>query len=600
MKAMSAVLVLAIAAVLLVTATASGQVPEKMNYQVMLTDNSDQPLADQAVTLVFRIYNSDIGGAMLWTETHATATNSIGVVSVVLGTTTPLSANSFIQPLWIEVQVDGQTLTPRRELTASPYAIHAYDADRLGLIAAEDYALEEDLGTPGSINNPSNPVDWTMLKNVPAGFADGADDVGGAGDGHSLDASDGSPVDAVYVDASGNVGIGTTAPANKLTVGGSSASAYAQFTSSSTGYTASDGFEIGINGSGYAFINQQEAHSISFMTGATARAKLTSDGIFEFGSSASDGVAEFYAAGGASPSIYLNSNHGDGGELELYEENGTRYGFLEPDVSGTGGYLHIMDGDGGYDGFYVDGNSTGGDAYVGIEGSGSSTGFNTNATGDDAVDLPTSAVAAVEILDEAGAASNSGYLLIELTGPIQTLLSRSIWIPAPGYVLVTATAEAVADHVTGTTSGCNFGVSNSSSGMVLGGEMYIRIPNNAGSGLWYPGVTAQWMFEVASVGTHTFYFLGDEVVGDWVVYDRNLTLVYIPSSYGGIGSTVAAPPSNPEETTVEAGHALTEADIAAERAESEAFNSARIERELAEMEAKIAEMRASMGNGNTQ
>jgi hypothetical protein len=99
---------------------------------------------------------------------------------------------------------------------------------------------------------------------------------------------------------------------------------------------------------------------------------------------------------------------------------------------------------------------------------------------------------------------------------------------------------------------------------------------------------------------HTFYFLANQVVGDWDVYDRNITLVYIPSAYGQIASTVAAPPSNPEETTVEAGRAMTEADVAAERAESEAFNNTRIERELAQMEVKIAELRASMGNGNSQ
>jgi len=38
------------------------------------------------------------------------------------------------------------------------------------------------------------------------------------GDGYSLDASDGSPVDALYVDASGRVGIGTTTPGAKLDV----------------------------------------------------------------------------------------------------------------------------------------------------------------------------------------------------------------------------------------------------------------------------------------------------------------------------------------------------------------------------------------------
>ncbi len=38
----------------------------------------------------------------------------------------------------------------------------------------------------GSLNYEDNPVDWTKLKNVPAGFADGSDaEGGGAGDGRS-------------------------------------------------------------------------------------------------------------------------------------------------------------------------------------------------------------------------------------------------------------------------------------------------------------------------------------------------------------------------------------------------------------------------------
>jgi len=37
------------------------------------------------------------------------------------------------------------------------------------------------LSNPGGINNAGNPVDWTKLKNVPAGFADGTDDAGAPG-----------------------------------------------------------------------------------------------------------------------------------------------------------------------------------------------------------------------------------------------------------------------------------------------------------------------------------------------------------------------------------------------------------------------------------
>jgi hypothetical protein len=78
-----------------------------------------------------------------------------------------------------------------------------------GHVHDERYYRKQELNTSGTINTPGNPVDWTKLKGVPAGFADGTDDAGGTGDGHSLDAADGSPTDAVYVDGGGNVGAGT-------------------------------------------------------------------------------------------------------------------------------------------------------------------------------------------------------------------------------------------------------------------------------------------------------------------------------------------------------------------------------------------------------
>ena len=50
-------------------------------------------------------------------------------------------------------------------------------------------------------------------KDISAGWASG-----GAGDGHSLDAADGSPENVVYVNNDGDVGVGTSSPANKLDV----------------------------------------------------------------------------------------------------------------------------------------------------------------------------------------------------------------------------------------------------------------------------------------------------------------------------------------------------------------------------------------------
>lgn len=197
-----------LALALLSVEPATAQVPRKIDYQAMITDEADEPLANQAVTLDFSIFDAAEDGTLLWSEEHNATTNSVGVVSVLLGETAPLALD-FDKPLWLQVEIQGELLMPRRELAASPFALHAADSDRLGGAPAEYYVFGEDLFVPGSINDPGNPVDWTNLKNMPTCFADGLDDAG-TGDGHSLDAADGDPADVLYVTADGLVQIGGT------------------------------------------------------------------------------------------------------------------------------------------------------------------------------------------------------------------------------------------------------------------------------------------------------------------------------------------------------------------------------------------------------
>jgi hypothetical protein len=163
--------------VLALFSTSSAVVPQEINYQVMLTNDSDEPLTDQAVALEFTIFDAAEGGSPLWSELHETGTNSIGVVSVILGETSPLVI-AFDQSLWLQVAVDGQVMWPRRELVAVTTARHAHDSELLGGVPAPSYALDNDLYQPGTLNEPSNPLEWTKLKNVPSGFADGVDDQG--------------------------------------------------------------------------------------------------------------------------------------------------------------------------------------------------------------------------------------------------------------------------------------------------------------------------------------------------------------------------------------------------------------------------------------
>lgn len=77
-------------------------------------------------------------------------------------------------------------------------------------------------------SNPASKLEVNGIIHSTGGgikFPDGtvqttASDAAGTSDGHSLDAADGTPVDALYVDNEGNVGIGTVNPYAKLEVTG--------------------------------------------------------------------------------------------------------------------------------------------------------------------------------------------------------------------------------------------------------------------------------------------------------------------------------------------------------------------------------------------
>jgi hypothetical protein len=214
--------------IVLVVGAEAAAIPPKINYQGKLVDGSGTPLAGTH-DAVFRLYDAPVLGTMLWSDSATVASDAGGIFSVVLGGDHPM-VTGLGDSCWLEIEIDGEILVPRREMVSVPYALRAAAADSLGGLAAEAFAAADhthderysaktQLETPGSINQTGNPVDWTKLKGVPAGLADGVDNVG-PGDGYSLDAADGSPTDVVYVDNAGHVGVGTKTPAVDLDVAG--------------------------------------------------------------------------------------------------------------------------------------------------------------------------------------------------------------------------------------------------------------------------------------------------------------------------------------------------------------------------------------------
>ncbi|MEA3409193.1 MAG: hypothetical protein U9Q95_02485 [Candidatus Eisenbacteria bacterium] len=421
------------ALVLAAAATCTAQIPEKINYQVMLTDDADQPLAEQSVQLVFRIYNVDAGGGSLWTETHNVVTNSIGVVSVVLGTYNPLSL-AFDGPLWLQVAVDGEIMSPRRELTSAPYA----------------------LSVSGS----------------------------GGGDGHSLDADDGSPTDALYVDANGDVGIGTTSP-------------------------------------------QAELHVSEEL---------------QVGSTATLGALTVHGGSAANGAIRLQGEGVDGGSIYIDGGMGATCVTLGPtNQAGGGGRLMLGKNDGGTTGVLLEGNYND-DEEPGLLMTGSTRSLQLYMGGgsnDYSVFLPEDSINASEILDEPGVASiqTGSYTNLTLSNVTSVAARTMTDVPADGFVFVMATAELVFANSPSQDHTAKFGVSEFQNvWSTHAQETQIQIPAGLPEGNYRYHVAASALFAV-SEGSNTFYLNAQELAGGCVVEARQLTLMYFPTSYGAVDTT---------------------------------------------------------------
>ena len=111
------------------------QAPEKMSYQAVVRDGSNELVINQTVGMQISILQGTVSGTSVYTETQTPITNSNGLVSLEIGSGTSVSGTfSAIDwsagPYFIKTETDpnggiNYTITGTSQLMSVPYALYA-------------------------------------------------------------------------------------------------------------------------------------------------------------------------------------------------------------------------------------------------------------------------------------------------------------------------------------------------------------------------------------------------------------------------------------------------------------------------------------------
>ncbi|MFA5928414.1 MAG: tail fiber domain-containing protein, partial [Candidatus Margulisiibacteriota bacterium] len=195
--------------IILSLATAALAVANPITYSGRLLKYASSGHTSQAMD--FQLYNDPTAGTLLWQQLAVNVTLDHGVYTISL----PVSPNVLADNsnIYIQITAGSETIAPRTKLNLVNYALQAG-----GLLAGngqQAVAVSTNGNVGIGITAPSAKLEVAGTVSANNYLKNG---VAIAGSGYSLDSSDGSVQNALYVTRNGSVGIGTSAPYGKLSL----------------------------------------------------------------------------------------------------------------------------------------------------------------------------------------------------------------------------------------------------------------------------------------------------------------------------------------------------------------------------------------------
>lgn len=209
-------------ATILLTASLFGQSPEKMSYQAVIRNTSNQLVSQQQVGMQVSIIQGSISGQVVYSEIQSPSTNANGLVSIEIGVGASSDDFSSIDwangPYFVKTETDpaggtDYTITGTSQLLSVPYALHAKTAENLSGTITETDPLYT-----GSAASNITAADISNLGNL-SGVNSGDQDLSAFVSTLDLnEAIQWEKNDSGIAYNSGNVGIGAINPAAKLDI----------------------------------------------------------------------------------------------------------------------------------------------------------------------------------------------------------------------------------------------------------------------------------------------------------------------------------------------------------------------------------------------